>query len=102
MGVRRSNRHRGKVLRARLAHQRAGLHEVLEVQFDVLIIDVQLAFEIVQLRIVEDGPPVAADFCVGRLSDGPVSVVLRLGRHPAARARGWRFLKGGRRLTAGG
>ena len=52
----------------------------------VLVVDIELGFEVVQLGVVEDRPPVPADFFVSRLRDGPVSIVLRL---RSACGRGW-------------
>src|SRR5882757_11201566 len=53
----RSSRYRGEVTRACNADLRAGGHEILEELRNVLIVDVQLLFERVELRLTEHLPP---------------------------------------------
>jgi hypothetical protein len=65
------------VLGAGFADQRASLHEVVEVLLDGLVVDVELVFERVQLGILVDLPPFAAQHGV-----------LRLRHLPARRVRG--------------
>jgi hypothetical protein len=79
VGHRRDNGDGWKVLRAGLAHDCASFHEVLEVLLDVLVVNVQLFFEGVQLRIVEDLPPFAAQLSIGRLRHRPAFSFLELG-----------------------
>src|SRR6266852_5271189 len=55
-----------------------GLHEVLEELLDVLIIDVQQFFKSVQLGILEDLPPFAANHRVRRLRYLPAVRFLKL------------------------
>jgi hypothetical protein len=69
---------------------------------DVLIIDVELAFQVVQLGIIEDRPPVPANFGVGRLSHCPISVVLRPIPLSLRLAETGAGLAGGASLKAGG
>ncbi|MGA7860797.1 MAG: hypothetical protein WCB19_02950 [Thermoplasmata archaeon] len=66
-------------MRAGLAHYGASCHEVLEVFFDVLVVDIQLFFEGVQFRIVEDLPPLAAQHGIRRLRDPPAFTLFELG-----------------------
>src|SRR5882724_10694656 len=70
----RSSRYRGEVTRACDADLLAGCHEILEELRNVLIVDVQLLFERVELRLTEHLPPFP-------LQCG----VLRLCRLPCAR-----------------
>ena len=51
----------GPVLRARLGNDRARCHIVLIRNLNVVVICIQLLFQRVQLRLVENLPPVAAD-----------------------------------------
>ncbi len=80
--VRWGCRHGGKVAGAGLANLGAGRHEVLEVLRDVLVVDVQLIFERVELRLVEDLPPFAFEqrrpaACAGCQVPGGGGVVSR-------------------------
>src|SRR5580704_682861 len=74
----RSGRKSGKILRAGLTHHRTSFHKVLEELFDVLVVDIELLFEIVQLGIIEDFPPLTAQCGIRRLGDSPTSVIRRL------------------------
>ena len=58
----------------------AGRHVVLEIFFDVLVVDVELLFQRIQLGLVEDLPPVAADHRVLRAGHLPALGVLEVDR----------------------
>ena len=68
----------GKILRAGLAHDGASFHEVLEILFDVLVVNIQLLFESVQFGIVEDLPPLAAQLGIRGLRHRPASSFFEL------------------------
>ena len=77
-GERRCSSDGGKVLRAGFAHQGSGLHEVLEVLLDVLVVDVELFFQGVEFRVLEDLPPFSAQHRVRRLRYLPAIIFLKL------------------------
>ena len=61
-----------------LRNQRASGHEILEKLFNVLIVDIQLFFKAIQLGIVENLPPFAAQHRVLRLRYFPWTGILNL------------------------
>ncbi len=58
----------------------AGFHVLLKVLLDVLVVDVELIFERIQLRLVEDLPPVAAQHGILRTGDLPAVLILEVDR----------------------
>ena len=66
----------GPVLRASFGDERARLHEVFERDFDVLVVDIELLFQRVQFRLIEDLPPVAANHGILRAGDFPAVRVI--------------------------
>ena len=68
----------GPVLGARFGDDGTSGHVVLEVLLDVLVVDVELVFEGVQLGLVENLPPVAAEHRVLGAGDLPAGLVLEV------------------------
>ena len=78
-----SNCHVRVILRASLADDGAGRQIVLEIDLDGLVVDVELPFQVVEFRLLENFPPVAAQHLVLGRSDFPSLRVLEVD---------WRFL----------
>ena len=69
---------RGPILRARFGDLGPRRHVILEILLQVLVVDVELFFESVQLRLVEDLPPIAADHGVLRVGHLPAFGVVEV------------------------
>ncbi len=76
----RADGDRRPVLRTRLGDQRAGFHEILKILFDVLVVDVEFFFQRVQIRVVENLPPLPAKRGILRAGNLPALGILEIHR----------------------